>query len=328
MDLKKFWSKNSSTSITYIIAALLLLVVAILKPGYASINNINFLSATAAILGITALGQAFVVLTGGMDLSIPWMFTMSSFLMASMSNGQDDKLVYVIPIVLLIGVGMGLLNGFGIAYIGILPVIMTIATNIIFQGLLLGFSGGTPGGTAPPVLKSIATGTTGGVSTLFLIWIGISIIALLVLYKTGFGRHVYAVGSNEKVALFSGVNTKRVKLAVYAICGLLAAVGGILYSGRLGQIYLGMGDQYQMQTVAAVAIGGVSLMGGKGSYVGAMAGVLILVILDGFLSAMSIPSSVQSIIYGAVLLLAVLISNRDIKAKPVKLTTESPKTAV
>ena len=160
---------------------------------------------------------------------------------------------------------------------------------------------------------------------MFLIWIVISAVALLVFYKTRFGRNLYAVGSNEKVALFSGVNTKRVKLAVYAISGLMAAIGGILYSGRLGQLYLGMGDQYQMESVAAVAIGGISLLGGKGSYVGAMAGVLILVILDGFLSALSIPSSVQAIIYGAVLLIAVLISSRESKVKPVKPACDSPK---
>ncbi|MEX1307395.1 MAG: ABC transporter permease [Eubacteriales bacterium] len=315
MSIKRFWRIHSSKVITYLIALLLLVVVGILKPGYASVNNLNYLSVTAAILGITALGQTFVVLTGGMDLSIPWMFTMTSFVMAEVSGGQNEGLVYAVPVALLLGLAMGLLNGFGVSYIGILPVIMTISTNIIFQGLLLGFSNGTPGGTPPPLLKTIATGTTGGFSTLFLIWIVLVCIALLVFYKTRFGRSVYAIGSNEKVALYSGINVKRVKLLVYGISGLMAAFAGVLYSGRLGQLYLGMGDPYQMQTVTAVAIGGVSLVGGKGSYVGTIAGALILVVLDGFLSAMSITPSIKSIIYGVVLLLAVLVSGREVKDK-------------
>lgn len=315
MGFKIILQKHSAKIVTYLIAFLLLLIVTILKPGYASVNNLNYLSVTASILGITALGQTFVILTGGMDLSIPWMFTMSSFIMAELSHGQNASLTYSIPVALLLGIGMGAINGFGIAYVGILPVIMTISTNIIFQGLLLGFSNGTPGGTPPPILKTLATGTTGGVATLFLIWLAISAIALIVLYKTKFGRHVYAVGSNEKVALYSGIRTKRVKLAVYCISGLMASVGGILYSGRLGQLYLGMGDPYQMQTVTAVAIGGISLVGGKGSYVGTIAGVLIIVILDGFLSALSIPPSVKSIIYGTVLLAAVLLSSREVSVK-------------
>jgi len=318
MSFKRFWQLHSSKIVTYMIAIMLLVIVGILRPGYASVNNLNYLSVTAAILGITALGQTFVVLTGGMDLSIPWMFTMTSFIMAEVSGGQNEALIYAIPVALLLGLAMGLLNGFGVAYIGVLPVIMTISTNIIFQGLLLGFSNGTPGGTPPPLLKTIATGTTAGFATLFIIWIAISAIALIVFYKTKFGRSVYSIGSNEKVALYSGINTKKIKMIVYGISGLCAAIAGVLYSGRLGQLYLGMGNPYQMQTVTAVAIGGVSLLGGKGSYVGTAAGVLILVVLDGFLSALSITPSIKSIIYGIVLLLAVLISGREIKVKKAK----------
>jgi ribose transport system permease protein len=303
---------------TYLITFFLLVVVSILKPGYASANNLNMLAVTAAVLGITSLGQTFVILTGGMDLSIPWMFSISAFLMAGLTQGNDAALVYAIPVVLLAGIGMGMINGFGVAYIGIIPVIMTISTNIIFQGLLVGFSGGMPGGSPPPALKTLVHETTGGIATLFLIWIAVSAAALVVLYKTSFGRHIYAVGSNENVAFFSGINTKRTKLFAYAISGLLTSVAGFLYSGRLGQLYLAMGEEYQMQTIAAVAIGGVSLVGGKGSYAGTMAGVLILVVLNGFLSAMNIPPNVQKIVYGAVLFIAVLIAAWEIKSKKVK----------
>jgi ribose transport system permease protein len=311
MSLKKVWFSYSAIIITYIAAFSLLAFVSIARPGYGSLKNLNILSVTAAILGFTVLGQTFVVLTGGMDLSIPWMFTLSAFLMASMTNGQNEPMIYAIPLVLAVGCGMGMVNGFGVAYIGIAPVIMTMSTNIIFQGLLLGFTGGMPGGRAPDALRVLANGTVAGLSALFLLWLFVSAVCLLVFYKTRFGRNIYAVGCNEKVALFSGIDVKRTKLAAYSICGLTAALGGMLYSGRLGQLYLGMGDAYQMQSVAAVAIGGISLAGGKGSYVGAIAGVLILVILDGFLSAMNIPPSVQKIVYGVSLFIAVFLSVRE-----------------
>ncbi|MDR1581628.1 MAG: ABC transporter permease [Synergistaceae bacterium] len=315
MNLKKFLFRHSAVIITYTAAFSLLMFVSVARPGYSSLKNLNILSVTAAILGFTVLGQTFVILTGGMDLSIPWMFALSAFLMASLTNGKNEPLYYVIPLVLLVGAGMGFVNGFGVAYIGVAPVIMTMSTNIIFQGLLLGFTGGMPGGKAPDALRTLANGTTGGLSTLFLLWLLISAAGLLVFYKTPFGRNIYAVGCNEKVALFSGINVKRTRLAAYSICGLTAALGGILYSGRLGQLYLGMGDTYQMQSVAAAAIGGISLAGGKGSYVGAVAGVLILVILDGFLSAMNIPPSVQKIVYGGALFMAVFLSAREYREK-------------
>ena len=310
MRMKKFCTKHSSVILTYIVAVLLLTFVSIMRPGYASMNNLKVLSVQAAVLGLTALGQTFVILTGGMDLSIPWMFTIASFMMAAMTKGSDAKLVYVIPIVLCVGILMGIFNGVGVSYVGIAPVIMTMASNIIFQGLLVGITGGMPGSGAPDFIKKVATGTVGGVSILFLFWLVVSAVAIVILVKTSFGRKLYAVGNSETVALFSGIHVKGIKVCAYAVCGFTAALAGIVYSGRLGQLYLGMGDEYQMQSVAAVAIGGVSLVGGSGSYAGTMAGVFILIILNGLLSAMNIEQSIQKIIYGIVLFLAVLLSSR------------------
>jgi ribose transport system permease protein len=298
-----------------LIALFLLVLVSLLKPGYANVNNLNILSVTAAVLGITAIGQTFVILTGGMDLSIPWMFSISAYLLAGLTNGNNGAMIYAVPLVLLAGAGMGMLNGFGVAYVGIVPVIMTISTNIIFQGLLVGVSGGMPGGSPPPVLKTFVHSSLGNVSALFIVWLVISALVILVLHKTRFGRNIYSVGSNENVSFFSGINTKLTKLFAYAICGLLCSVAAVLYSGRLGQLYLAMGEPYQMQSIAAVAIGGVSLNGGRGSYVGTMAGVFIIVVLNGFLSGMNIPPNVQKIVYGVVLFISVLIAATEIKVK-------------
>ncbi len=310
MTVNRFIKKNFSIIMTYLIAVLLLVFVSLLRPGYANANNLRILSITASILGITAMGQMTVVLTGGMDLSIPWMFTIAAFMTANLTGGQDGKLWFAIPVVLVVGALMGTFNGIGIACVGIAPVIMTMASNIIFQGLLVGITGGTPGGTAPVALKAFAGSTVAGFSPLFLFWIVISIVFFILIAKSPYGRKLYAIGNSDTVALFSGINVKMVRVSAYAVCGMFAALAGIVCSGRISQLYLGMGDAYQMQSVSAVAIGGVSLLGGSGSYAGTVAGVLVLVILDGLLSALGISQSIQKIIYGIVLFLAVLLASR------------------
>lgn len=322
--MKNGMQKNSTIIMTYLMVVVLLILSVIVRPGYLNFNNIQILSSQVAVLGFVTIGQSLVILTGGMDLSVPWMFTIAGFLAANLSNGDNSKVVYVIPIVLVVGVVMGLFNGVGVAYMGIAPVVMTMASNIIFQGLLVGSFNGMPGGTAPSFIKSLSTGSVGPLNYLFLIWLVVSAIALVALYKMPFGRKLYSVGSNEKVAQFSGINVKLIKTSAYALSGLMAALAGILYSGRLGQLYLGMGDEYQMQSIAAVAIGGISLIGGSGSYVGAMAGTLIIIVLNGVLAAINISEGAQRIVYGIVLFIAVLISTRrkNVKLVPVKKTED------
>ncbi len=315
MTAKNFMKRNFSIVMTFVVALLLLLFISILRPGYANVNNIRVLSITAAFLGMTAMGQMAAVLTGGMDLSIPWMFTIASFTTANLTQGDNGKLLYVIPLVLVLGILMGAFNGIGIAYVGIAPVIMTMASNIIFQGLLVGLTGGTPGGSAPQALKDFANGSVGSISNMLIFWIGISVIFYIMIARSPYGRKLYGIGHSDTVTLFSGINVKLTRASAYMVCGFFAALAGILYSGRVSQLYLGMGDRYQMQSVSAVAIGGVSLLGGSGSYIGTMAGVLVIVMLEGVLSALGLPQSVQNIVYGVLLLLAVLLSSRKQKTR-------------
>lgn len=313
MRMKAFWKKSGSIILTFLVAFLLFAFISVVKPGYANIANIRVLSISIAILGLTALGQTLPILTGGMDLSIPWMFCIGGYLCAALTGGDNSKLIYAVPAVLIVGLVMGTFNGFGIAFVGIAPVIMTMASNIIFQGLLVGLTEGTPGGRIPDALKSLALEGNSIVGRLFIVWLVISVAAWLLLVKTPYGRRIYAVGNSETCSLYSGINVKLMKLSAYALCGMMAALAGMLYAGRVSQLYLGMGDTYQMASVSAVAVGGVSLVGGSGSYIGAMAGCFVIVILEGLLAAMSFSQGVQKIIYGIVLFLAVLLSSRKKK---------------
>ena len=310
MNMKETWKKSGSILMTFLVAFLLLGFVSIVKPGYGSAANIKVLSISIAVLGLTALGQTLPILTGGMDLSIPWMFCIGGYLCAALTGGDNGKLLYAVPVVLFVGLLMGAFNGFGIAYVGIAPVIMTMASNIIFQGLLVGITEGTPGGSIPSGIKALASGGSGFVGWLFLFWLVVSVVAWLLLAKTSYGRKIYAVGNSETCALYSGIRVKLLKLSAYALCGMMAALAGMLYSGKVSQLYLGMGDTYQMASVSAVAIGGVSLVGGSGSYIGTMAGCFVIIILEGLLAAMNFSQGVQKIIYGIVLFLAVMISSR------------------
>lgn len=307
--IKKIWTNYSSIIITYLVVVFLIVFISVLRPGFTNVNNLTSLEALTSILGLTTLGQTFVILTGGMDLSIPWMLTVSSFVFCNIAAGDGNKIWFAVIIVLALGIFMGVINGLGIAFVGIAPVIMTMATNIIFQGLLIGVTGGTPGSTAPKMLQAFSKSSVLGISSLFLFWIAISVIALIVLYKIPYGRQLYAVGNSSTVARFSGINSKKIIIIAYAISGLMSAVAGILFSGRLGNVYLGMGDAYQMDSIAAVAIGGISLAGGSGSYIGAMAGAMILTILSNVLTALNVQTSVQEIIIGIVLFAAVLLAS-------------------
>lgn len=313
MEMKAFWKKSGSIILTFLVAFLLFAFVSVVKPGYANVANIRVLSISIAILGLTALGQTLPILTGGMDLSIPWMFCIGGYLCAALTGGDNGKLLYAVPAVLIVGLVMGTFNGFGIAFVGIAPVIMTMASNIIFQGLLVGLTEGTPGGRIPDALKSLALEGNGIVGRLFIVWLIISVVAWLLLVKTPYGRKIYAVGNSETCSLYSGINVKLMKLSAYALCGMMATLAGMLYAGRVSQLYLGMGDTYQMASISAVAVGGVSLVGGSGSYIGTMAGCFVIVILEGLLAAMSFSQGVQKIIYGIVLFLAVLLSSRKKK---------------
>lgn len=305
--LKKVYRKNQVIIFSYVVMIALFILVALIKPGFGVGTHLPVLLNQAAIIAIIALGQTFVILTGGIDLSIPWTLNSAAIMLTFLSKGLDNNLALIIPLILAGTFIIGLINGIGIAYIKIPPIIMTLGLNIILQGSLLALLRGAPGGTAPPIVKQIGVGSLGPFPNLFVIWVVLSIIAIITLHYTPYGRRLYAVGNSEQVARYSGVNVAFIKLITYGISGLTAGVGGILLAGRLGQSYLGMGDPFLFQTIVAVVLGGASLMGGSGSYIGTIAGTSMLVILTGFLAAIKLPTSVQQIIYGIILVIAIVI---------------------
>jgi ribose transport system permease protein len=297
------------------LAAIVLFVIGdILKPGFASASGIQQILQVSSFVGLVAAGQTFVILIGGIDLSVPWVLNSAAIVMVAVANGSDGNLAIGIVVGLALGVACGLVNGLGIALLGVPAVVMTLGMNGIIQGLSLGVTHGlTCGGcTKPPptALVNAMTGKTLGIDTSLLIWVAVIIVVSITLSFTTFGRRVYAVGNSQRVSHLAGVNVKLVTIALYALSGLFAAMAGIALTGFGGGATIGMGDPYLFQSIAAVVIGGTYILGGRGHYLGTVAGAIVLTALVSVLLSENAPDYARDIVYGVVILVILLVYGR------------------
>ncbi|MBV9244175.1 MAG: ABC transporter permease [Methylobacteriaceae bacterium] len=260
----------------------------------------------SSFLAILALGQGSVILTGGLDLSLPWTIGLCGILLAGMLKGSDAALLYALPLVLLIGLLIGFVNGVGIVVLGISPIVMTLAVNGILQGLALVYCNGTPAGFSAPILRWFMTSQEWPVTPVVLFILVFVAAAVLLLDKTPFGRRIYAVGNGERAAVLSGVAVGPTLIKVYMLSGLSSAIVGSLLTGFSGQASLGMGDEYLLPSIAVVVVGGTLITGGRGHYLGMLGGVLLLTALQTLLSGTTLPYAIRAILFGLVVLGAVM----------------------
>lgn len=304
-----FVSRNRVIFASYGLALLMLLVITLFRPSFGTIQNLRALAVNASIIGIVALGQTLVILTGGIDLSIPYTLNSAAILLTLLTQGRDENLIWAIPVILVMAAAIGLVNGIGVALLGISPVIMTLGMNAILTGALVGYtSGGRPGSNAPPAISFVGQGAIGGIPVDLILWAVIIVVATLLLSFTTLGRSIYAIGNNALASRFSGINVRRTRILVYCISAVGAAIAGIVLTGRIGSSYLGMGDLYLFSSVAAVAIGGGSILGGSGHYLGTVAGAFVLTLIAGLLPIFNIPSSAEQVLYGVIVLGMVLLA--------------------
>ena len=307
--MNAFLARNRLILLAYAGMVALLLVTAIFSPGFLSASNLRSTLILAAFVGIVGIGQTFVIIGAGIDLSIPWVLNSAAILMTLLCAGQDLPLLWVGPLILCGGAFIGVINGVGVAIFGVPPIIMTLAANVILQGLILVYTGGSPTPSTPDLIKFLSVGRIGPIPVIGLIWAGLAVIASVLLSKAAFGRYLYAVGTSATVAEFSGVPAARTTILTYVISGVTAALAGMLLTGYSGQAYLGMGDSYLFTSIAAVAIGGASILGGTGHYLGTVAGALVLTILTGLLPALNLSSGALLVVYGAVILITVSLGS-------------------
>jgi ribose transport system permease protein len=297
--------KHRGILIAYFAAIVLLLLTSLVSPGFLAGAHLRSIAMLAAFIGIVGLGQTFVIIGGGIDLSVPWVLNGAAVFVTLFAHGHNRPLLWAVPLLLVAGAMVGMINGLAIAVTGVPPIIMTLAVNVILQGSILLRTGGAPTATAPSALQFLAVGRIADIPVVLVIWAVLAVTATILLSKTTFGRYLYALGSNATVAKYSGVPMLRTVVLSYTLSGFAAALVGMLLTGYSGQAYLGMGDPYLFTSIAAVAIGGTSIMGGSGHYIGTIAGAFLLTILTALLPALNLSSGALQIVYGIVILVTV-----------------------
>ncbi|HWT31481.1 MAG TPA: ABC transporter permease [Propylenella sp.] len=267
----------------------------------------------ASFLGVIATGMMIVILLGQIDLSVPWVVAVGGMMAAAATAYGPVGEAFAIPFGVLCGVGLGLVNGIGVAYLRIPSMIVTLAVNAVAQGLMVVYTGGfSPQDSASGAMRFLATGTTIlGVPNALIVWAVIGAAAVFLLTRTMFGRAVYAIGNRERAAYLSGVGTQRIVMIAFAISGGLAAFGGVLLAGYASKAAQAMGDAYLLPAIAAVVLGGTSILGGRGSYLGTVAGVILITLLGSILSVMQMQEAGRQVIYGAVIIGMLLLYGRE-----------------
>ncbi|KQX49681.1 ABC transporter permease [Ensifer sp. Root558] len=266
----------------------------------------------ASFLGIIATGMMLVILLGQIDLSVPWTVATGAMMACAAAAYGPVGTALAIPFGVLCGIGIGLINGVGVAYLRIPSMIVTLATNAVAQGVMVVYTGGfSPQDSATAAMRYLATGAlVPGIPNVVFIWALIGAAMVFLLRRTGFGRAVYGIGNRERAAYLSGINTRRIVMIAFAASGGLSALGGVLLAGYASKAAQSMGDAYLLPAIAAVVLGGTSILGGKGSYLGTVAGVILITLLQSILSVTQMPEAGRQIIYGVVIILMLLLYGR------------------
>lgn len=261
---------------------------------------------TGSFLGICAAGMMMVILLGHIDLSIPW--TLTAAAMTATAVGGDMAL----PTALAVGLAVGLLNGFGVAYLRIPSMIFTLGVDTVLRGLMVAQTGGfAPQDSATPLMLFLAKERLLGIPVAIFVWAAVSIVIALILTRTGFGRSIYATGSREGAAFLSGIRTRFVIVGAFVMSSLCASLAGVLLTGYSAKAYQGMGNAFLLPAIAAVVLGGTHILGGRGRYSGTLVGVILIVLLNSVLSIMQMPEAGRQIIYGAVIIGMLLVYGRN-----------------
>jgi len=288
-----------------------------------SIYSSNFLSPqyllqqlkVASFLGVIATGAMIVILLGQIDLSVPWVVAVGGMMATAATGWGTLGEAMAIPVGLGCGIALGLVNGAGVAFLRIPSMVVTLAMNAVAQGLMVVHTGGfSPQDSSSRAMRFIATGDTVlGIPNAVIVWAIVGAATVFLLTRTTFGRTVYAIGNRERAAYLSGARTRLVVMSAFALSGGLSAFGGVLLAGYASKAAQAMGDPYLLPAIAAVVLGGTSILGGRGSYLGTVAGVILITLLQSILSVMQMPEFGRHVTYGVVIIAMLLIYGRGRK---------------
>ena len=304
-----------------ILAVVLFLLSGLLPNGFGSDMDVARAQATnimrlAVFLGVIAAGQTLVIISGseGIDLSAGSVVTLTAILAYVIVNGANERVLPALLVCLAVGALIGFLNGVGITFLKISPFVMTLGMAGVVTGAIIVITHGSVTGKVAPIMtRLIARPLTPSlqIPNAILIWILFGVLMWLLLERTAYGRNLFAIGVNRITAKLSGVNVTGTNLITYALAGALAGFGGFLLVGNTGVVHLQLGQPFLFPSIAAVAVGGTLLSGGKGSYWGTMAGAIVLTLITSLLTTMQMPDSVRRMVLGGTLLILISIYGRQ-----------------
>ena len=296
----------------------LMLVFSVMEPRFFSELNLFNVMRQISITGLIALGMTFVILTGGIDLSVGSIVALAGLVAGALNKGSsantltlDDTVVAAYPLIVsvavaaLIGLAAGLVQGVAITTLNVPPFVVTLGGLSAFRGAALLYSGGGPISSFDDAYRFWGQGKLGPVPVPVIVFLGLALLCHVVLRHTRYGRHVYAVGGNAEAARLSGLNVKALTLSVYVIVGLFAGIAGFVLSSRLNSAEAVAGIGYELTVIASVVIGGTSLFGGIGSVAGTVVGAILIGVLINGLVLMNVSPYIQQIIIGVIIVLAV-----------------------
>ncbi|WP_027062036.1 ABC transporter permease [Mesorhizobium loti] len=299
--VKRFMADRPSVPLI-ILLIILVVILQILRPGIVNERWIGNTIKFAIPLAILAGCQTMTMLTGGIDLSVGTVATMSAFIMATQVVNQDPAVAFLLA--MMPAVLIGLVNGIGVGVFRVHPLIMTLGTSLIGTGCLQVYQRTViaSGAKIPDFLAWLGTGVTSGFPNALLLFVPLAALIVFTLARTGFGRLLYAVGDNERATRLSGVQYWQVITALYITSSVLAGITGLLYIGLIKAPSLSLAEPLVLPSVAAAVIGGTSIFGGRGGYTGTIIGALILTVLTTLLTILQMPEGARRILFGLIVL--------------------------
>lgn len=307
------WTRGRSLAETleaygiYVALVLVLLAAALLSPAFYQPANIFNILRQASALGILSVGQTIVMIGGGIDLSVAAVMQLATVGVAEIAKGRDEGVLAAVVTMLALSMIVGLVNGLLVTQRRVPPFVATLFVGVVVTGARQVYTQATPSGSLPPLIRLIGRDSTGPVPNAAIIFLGLALIAAIVLRKTTFGRRLYAVGGNAEAARLAGIPVNRVRLITYVVCSLLAGVAGLVLAGYVGYADQWIGRGYDLDSIAAVVIGGTSLAGGRGGIGGTLAGVLLVTVLLNLVLLLNLNVQWQLVVKGIVIILAVAL---------------------
>jgi ribose transport system permease protein len=293
-----------------LLGTLFLWAILSVSSGQLSIGSLSGILASAAVLCVVAIGQMLVVTTGdgAVDLSIPNVMTLSGFLATSIINGQDSQLISGMAVVIFFGSLVGVFNALTVNNLRIPPIITTLAVGYILTTGTLLFNRGFRTYAISPLLVTLVSTRIADIPALLFVALGLSFLAYLLLHRTVYGRGLAAMGQNSGAAYLAGVRVKTTRLVAYVMSGALAALGGVLLSGRVGGAFLEMGNPFLLQSVGAVVVGGSSILGGRATALGTFLGSIFLVMVVTTMQVLRLAGGLQQVAQGILIILVLAVA--------------------